>query len=104
MLDFRRKNLANTNVLSWGGRLLALWEGGKPYELNPVSLATLGETNLAGTLKDGDQFTAHPRIDASTGRMVGFQYQPNPVLGHTTLTFWEFNPEGFDLVNKVVQK
>jgi len=38
------KNVANTNVLAWGGRLLALWEAGAPYELDPVTLETLGST------------------------------------------------------------
>ena len=30
--DMRVKNLANTNVMHWAGRLFALWEGGKPTE------------------------------------------------------------------------
>ena len=38
------KNVANTNVLAWGGRLLALWEAGAPYELDPVTLETLGSS------------------------------------------------------------
>lgn len=41
-LDVRLKNVVNTNVLAWGGRLFALWEAGRPYELDPVTL----ETNL----------------------------------------------------------
>jgi carotenoid cleavage dioxygenase-like enzyme len=44
------KNVANTGVLHWGGRLLALWENGLPYELNPWTLDTLGETRLGGQL------------------------------------------------------
>ena len=27
------KNVANTNVIYWGGRLLALWEGGQVSQL-----------------------------------------------------------------------
>ncbi|KAI5011489.1 hypothetical protein ZWY2020_013626 [Hordeum vulgare] len=36
------KNVANTSVLWWGGRLLCLWEGGMPYELDPKTLETVG--------------------------------------------------------------
>jgi len=28
--DLTLKNVANTNVIKWGGRLFALWEGGRP--------------------------------------------------------------------------
>ncbi|CAM9702553.1 unnamed protein product [Ascophyllum nodosum] len=68
-----RKNLANTNVHFWGGNLLALWEGGLPYRLDAKSLDTLGETNLGGTIdKKRPTFTAHPRIDVTNQRLVGF--------------------------------
>ncbi|PRQ57426.1 putative oxidoreductase [Rosa chinensis] len=40
------KNVANTSVLSWGGRLLCLWEGGDPYEIEPETLATVGKVKL----------------------------------------------------------
>lgn len=42
------KNVANTGVLRWGGRLLCLWEGGEPYELHPRTLETLGPFDLLG--------------------------------------------------------
>ena len=34
--------MANTAVVHYGGRLLALWEGGLPYQLDPAGLQTLG--------------------------------------------------------------
>lgn len=37
------KNVANTSVLQWGGRLLCLWEGGDPYEIQPETLDTVGK-------------------------------------------------------------
>ncbi|KAM3388980.1 hypothetical protein ACQJBY_011238 [Aegilops geniculata] len=40
------KNVANTSVLWWGGRLLCLWEGGMPYELDPKTLETVGPFDL----------------------------------------------------------
>lgn len=99
--DMRVKNLANTNVMHWAGRLFALWEGGLPMELDPLSLSTKGFSDFDGSLTKKDTFTAHPRFDAKTGRKVGFQYQPDPVAGITNISFWEFAPEGFDLVQRV---
>jgi len=83
------KNLANTNVLWWGGRLLALWEGGRPHLMDPLSLATSRESDLAGLLKPGETFSAHPRFDRARKRLVNFAYSPNPLTG-TKLTFFEF--------------
>lgn len=47
------KNVANTSVVQWGGRLLCLWEGGEPYEIDPWSLDTIGPVDL--TAVDADQ-------------------------------------------------
>ena len=54
------KNTANTNVVWMGGRLLALWEAGRPHRLDPVTLATLGEDGL-GVLGTEATFAAHPK-------------------------------------------
>ncbi|KAH9627467.1 hypothetical protein KSS87_006158, partial [Heliosperma pusillum] len=40
------KNVANTSILKWGGRLFCLWEGGSPYEIDPITLDTIGNFNL----------------------------------------------------------
>ncbi|KAJ0970573.1 hypothetical protein J5N97_018532 [Dioscorea zingiberensis] len=40
------KNVANTCVVRWGGRLLCMWEGGDPYEVDPKTLGTIGTVNL----------------------------------------------------------
>lgn len=37
------KNVANTCVIKWGKRLLCLWEGGDPYEIESGTLDTLGK-------------------------------------------------------------
>lgn len=49
------KNVANTSVLKWGGRLLCLWEGGEPYEIELETLDTLGKFDMingCGSLPD----------------------------------------------------
>lgn len=77
------KNAANTNIVHHGGRLLALWEGGWPHELDPFSLATLRRQDFSGRLKNGFgildglmnpelPFSAHPKIDPTTGRLYNF--------------------------------
>ena len=38
----RLKNQANTNIQFCGGRLLALWEAGLPYRIDPRTLETEG--------------------------------------------------------------
>ncbi|VFQ94609.1 unnamed protein product [Cuscuta campestris] len=40
------KNVANTSVLHWGGRLFCLWEGGDPYEIDSATLDTIGKVKL----------------------------------------------------------
>nr|CAD1844896.1 unnamed protein product [Ananas comosus var. bracteatus] len=42
------KNVANTSVLRWSGRVLCLWEGGDPYEVDPRTLETVGAVDLVG--------------------------------------------------------
>jgi carotenoid cleavage dioxygenase-like enzyme len=54
-------NAANTSVLMAGGELWALWEGGSPTALDPVSLETRGPKVLRPDLK-GMPFLAHPRV------------------------------------------
>lgn len=58
----RAKNTANTNVMTWQGRLFALMEGDKPTELAPDTLELVGEPDL-GVVRG--TFSAHPhRVDA----------------------------------------
>ena len=63
-------NPANTSVLWWGNRLLALCEGGLPYRLDPGTLETLGE-DLFTDRTIGESgvsfFSAHPKRDPETG-------------------------------------
>jgi all-trans-8'-apo-beta-carotenal 15,15'-oxygenase len=72
MFDFNIKNVANTNVIYRAGRLLALWEGGLPYLVEPDSLRTSGEYTFKGLLKKGYAFSAHPREDPISGNLINF--------------------------------
>ncbi len=61
--------VANTNIVWHAGRLLALEEGHRPFELDAASLESIGYVDAYG-----GNVTAHPKIDPSTGEMVWFAY------------------------------
>ena len=57
-------NVANTNAIEHAGRVLAMWEGGSAFALDPKDLSTTG----AVTWKEGLEqipFSAHPKLDAT---------------------------------------
>lgn len=65
-------NVANINVIWHGGELLALWEGGSAYRLDPETLETLGLKSWTAETR-GLPFSAHPRVDAD-GTLWNFGY------------------------------
>lgn len=93
--DFRLKNIANTQVIYWGGKLLALWEAAEPHRLDPHTLDTLGIELLNGVLHSGSAFAAHPRIDqhavGNSPRLVNFAIRPGL---STTITIYELDESG----------
>lgn len=87
LLDLYIKNPANTHIVAWGKKLLALYEAGAPYRIDPHTLETLGAEDLCGNLwssplpanrlealkrrSQGQQaMTAHPHIDPVRDRLV----------------------------------
>jgi all-trans-8'-apo-beta-carotenal 15,15'-oxygenase len=80
--DLRLKNVANTNIVYWGGKLMALWEASHPYRLDPKTLETLGIETLDGVLETDSPFAAHPMIDPGDAtreaRLVTFGLQSGP--------------------------
>jgi all-trans-8'-apo-beta-carotenal 15,15'-oxygenase len=77
-------NAANTSVLMSGGEMLALWEGGSAFRLDPVTLETRGPKTWRADLK-GMPFLAHPKREPNgrvwnlgvSGRRVGI-YRISP--------------------------
>ncbi len=57
-------NTANTSVIEHAGRVLAMWEGGSAFELNPKELSTKGAVAWKAGLEQVP-FSAHPKVDAS---------------------------------------
>lgn len=84
------RNVSNTTIQPWAGRLISGWEGGRPYALDAESLETIGEETFGGVLPDA-AFLAHVRIDASANRLVGLNvYREMP----SRFVFREFDDAG----------
>ncbi len=98
LLDLYLKNPANTHIVPWGNKLLALYEAGAPYRIDPHTLKTLGLEDLEGDLdlrplptsklaalkrrSAGQQaMTAHPHIDPVRDRLVTWTWGMTPNIG-----------------------
>ena len=79
-------NTANTNVLEHGGRLLALWEGGSAYALDPHDLSTKGPVTWRKDLQQVP-FSAHPKVDPG-GHLW------NIGTSGAAIVAWHINPQG----------
>ena len=93
--DFRLKNIANTNVVYWAGKLWALWEAAQPHRLDPWTLETMGLDDLGGALGRTQPFAAHPHVDLhapGSACLVGFGVQAGP--RSSTINVYEWNPDG----------
>jgi carotenoid cleavage dioxygenase len=64
-------DLANTNIIRHAGRFLALYEGGKPYEVDR-EIGTVGLFDYDGKLPT--VMSAHPKLDPTTGELLSIAY------------------------------
>lgn len=62
-LDAIALNVGNSNIVTLGDELWALWEGGQPWQLDQTTLATLGLADFSAS-SAGLAFGAHPRMDS----------------------------------------
>jgi len=67
-LDYSK---ANTHILPHNGKILALNEGGWPWQIDQ-NLGTVGIENYGGKLDTA--MTAHPKICPETGELFAFSY------------------------------
>ncbi|KAH8894409.1 isoeugenol monooxygenase [Thozetella sp. PMI_491] len=65
---------ANTNLVFWSNKLLALKEVALPYSVDPNTLETLSYDPFNGQVKS-KTFTAHPKVDPYTDELVVFGYE-----------------------------
>lgn len=110
ILDTQLKNCANTHVVPWGGKLLALYETGLPYNLNPMTLETLGPETFDGRLREGTPaslgipavdealgfghaVTAHPFVDTDKGRLIIWSSQNLALQGSIDFKVTEWDED-----------
>lgn len=100
----KNKNPANTHCLCFkpttqSPRLFALWEGGRPYEMDPATLATLGdeETDLDGTIDE--RYAAHYKIDPTTKSVCNFAINVDGTTSHT-IQVMEHDLDTMELIYK----
>ena len=103
--DVAIKNTANTHCVLFGGKLLALFEAGAPWELDPDTLETVGPYSMNGNVPLGEDkeerlavkldipnldflpkmngraHTAHPKRCPLSGRMVSWTWAQDPTKG-----------------------
>ena len=72
------RTVANTTPLWHAGRLLMTKEDGRPYQIDPRTLATRGRHDFGGRLRS-QTVTAHARIDPSTGELFFFGYEADGI-------------------------
>ena len=69
------KDSANTDLVFFRHRLLALWYlAGEPYAIDPLTLDTIGADDFGGTRTC--QVSAHAKVDEATGELLFFDYGP----------------------------
>ena len=71
-------NVANTSVQYHAGKLLALYEGGRPWQLDPDTLETVGEYDYDAELERSYTYSAHPTWDPATRELYNFGIQYGP--------------------------
>ncbi|GAB5414268.1 MAG: carotenoid oxygenase family protein [Congregibacter sp.] len=79
---------ANTHILPFAGKLLAMTETSVPYALSP-SMETLGRETFNGRISEG--FTAHPHVDLASGRLHAIGYDVN---SEHAATHFVIEPDG----------
>lgn len=81
-------NTGNISVLPQEDRILALWEAGSPWDIDPVTLETRGAHAFSEATR-GAPFSAHPRIEPD-GSLWNFGYASGPGL----LLLWHLDAAG----------
>lgn len=87
-----RATVANTAVQAHAGKLFALKEDAHPFEIDPVTLDTIGPWDFHGGYAS-QTFTAHPKVDPVTGEMLAFGYEATG-LASDDLFFYVIDKSG----------
>ncbi len=89
MPDFPIRDTCNTDVTVFRGKLIPTWyHSGRPYKMDPITLATEGEYQLAGRTRRN--MSAHNHVDWNTGEMLFMDYFDDAPY----MTYGISNPDG----------
>ncbi|KAK3896971.1 carotenoid oxygenase [Staphylotrichum tortipilum] len=91
-VEFKIRTTANTNIIHFNGRLLALKEDAPPYSMDSETLETHGLYTFDGQLPSLT-FTAHPKFDPRTGEMICFGYEAKGD-GTPDVCYYRIAPDG----------
>lgn len=83
---------ANTNIVKYRDKLLALKEDNLPYAMDPDTLETFGPDDLDGQFT-AETFTAHPKNCPDTGNFLAFSYRARGE-DSIDMAYFEFSPDG----------
>jgi carotenoid cleavage dioxygenase-like enzyme len=86
------RTVANTTPLWHAGRLLMTKEDGRPYRIDPRTLATIGRFDYGGKWR-AQTVTAHGRVDPGTGELFFFGYEADG-LGSTKVAYGRADRHG----------
>ncbi|KAL4874499.1 carotenoid oxygenase [Aspergillus karnatakaensis] len=89
---FANDTTGNTNIIYWGGNILALAERGLPYALDPDTLETRGPDPYGGQTI-AKTFAAHPKVDPHKNRLVTWSYSAKG-LSTPDICTYELAPNG----------
>lgn len=89
----KARGTGNTNVVVHGGRLLALKEDSPPTAMNPHTLETTESVFRFNGGLTSETFTAHPKVDPTTGEMISINYEANG-LATADFTYCVISKEG----------
>ena len=86
------RTVANTTPVWHAGRLLMSKEDGRPYQVDPHTLETIGSYDFGGKLRS-ETVSAHVRVDPDTGEMFSFGYEADG-LASTKVSYLVVDREG----------
>src|SRR2546426_10903816 len=71
----RMKDASSTDIVVHAGvALTTFYQCGDAYELDPLTLDTLGKSTWNGDFPTHCGVSAHPKVDAATGELLFFNY------------------------------
>ncbi|MFO7275398.1 MAG: carotenoid oxygenase family protein [Pseudomonadota bacterium] len=87
------RGTANTHVIYFNKRLLALKEDSPPVAMDPFTLDTIDPVYTFDGQLESQTFTAHPKVCSETGNLIAFGYEAKG-FGTDDVNVFEYTPDG----------